>query len=316
MSQEARYNRNLDRNKLQCTLCPHNCEILSGYPGSCKVRYSKENTLYLKTANQIKSSNLVLIEQLRVFHYLPGLQVFTIEFVGDNFKGSIQDNLESLTPKTAKQIVQEVISHRANAIAFVGREPTTNLEFLIQIAAEAKESGLHTILITNGYVNKNPLEDLLPFLDVVHQKFFYFSEENMQQECRALLEPLQKSAKIFKTKKDIHFEVSIELFQENEKLSLEVEDFLLWSKENLKLKTPIHLILRSGESDSLITEAKKISDTEELPFVYTSDTQNTNCPKCKKTIISRVNFTLLDDSSNQGKCSCGKVIPGVFVEKE
>ncbi len=35
---EAQYYTKLDDNKVQCTLCPHNCVLKEGQSGICKVR--------------------------------------------------------------------------------------------------------------------------------------------------------------------------------------------------------------------------------------------------------------------------------------
>jgi pyruvate formate lyase activating enzyme len=67
-----------------------------------------------------------------------------------------------------------------------------------------------------------------------------------------------------------------------------------------------------------LTNAREIAQDAGLKFVYSgnvpgSDSENTFCPGCKKAIILRRGYTILENHLNKGNCKfCGEKIPGVW----
>ena len=294
---QAKYEKKLLHKKVQCTLCPHMCEILTNKSGACYVRRNESGTLTLSTFGQIIDAQIRDVEQIPLVHFSPGLKVFTIVLAGDTFRCQPLSNLK--TQKfTAHSLVKKAIDSHAEAIAFTGDAPITNFEFILEIATLAKKSDLKVILTTNGYINPGPLAEIMPLLDAVHLTIAYFSAEKMLNNCRALLDPILRTAIIMKKKKGLHLEVS---YADNADLS----EFFNWALSNLSEKTPIHLLSENLPEFST-----------SLPFVYTKLEQNTYCPSCHKLIIQRQSGVLLAKEFKNNKCKCRKTISGFFLHQD
>ena len=52
---EAAYYKKLDKQKVECTLCPHNCVIGEGKTGYCGVRKNISGKLYALTYGKVAS---------------------------------------------------------------------------------------------------------------------------------------------------------------------------------------------------------------------------------------------------------------------
>ncbi|MCL1846118.1 MAG: radical SAM protein [Defluviitaleaceae bacterium] len=50
-------------------------------------------------------------------------------------------------------------------IAYTYNEPLINFEFLLDCAREVRAAGMKNIVVTNGFINPEPLEELLPHID-------------------------------------------------------------------------------------------------------------------------------------------------------
>ena len=67
-----------------------------------------------------------------------------------------------------------------------------------------------------------------------------------------------------------------------------------------------------------LKEARDVAMQEGLQYVYIGNvpevgTESTVCPSCKKTVIKRIGYTVLEDNIVNGKCKfCGYKIPGIW----
>ena len=51
-------------------------------------------------------------------------------------------------------------------LAYTYNEPTLSYEFIIQTAkTDKKNRGLFNVMVSNGYIERKPLEGLLPYID-------------------------------------------------------------------------------------------------------------------------------------------------------
>jgi len=98
-------------------------------------------------------------------------------------------------------------------------------------------------------------------------------------------------------------------------------------KANLGRETPLHFSgfypqykMRHLPSTSLkkLEEAREIAISEGLDYVYIGNVrsargENTYCPGCKKLLIERKGYTILQNRLKNGCCpDCGKEIYGVW----
>jgi pyruvate formate lyase activating enzyme len=75
------------------------------------------------------------------------------------------------------EIVQQAKKQGLNSISFTYTEPTVYYEYLYDISIVAKQTGMKTSIVSNGYINREPLLKLLKVLDAVKIDLKGFSEK-------------------------------------------------------------------------------------------------------------------------------------------
>lgn len=67
-----------------------------------------------------------------------------------------------------------------------------------------------------------------------------------------------------------------------------------------------------------LEEAYKIAKDVGLKYVYIGNVpghtyENTYCPKCKKIVVARIGYDILENNIKDGKCKfCGEKIAGIW----
>ena len=165
--------------KKGCLLCPHNCQILNGKVGICGTRRNINGQLMADSYGKITSIALDPIEKkpLNMFH--PGKAVLSIGSYGCNLHCPFCQNHEiampqneirtnQITPTELLALAQESIPRGNIGVAFTYNEPLVGYEFIYDSAQLIKNAGLSNILVTNGFINPDPLDTLLPYIDAMN----------------------------------------------------------------------------------------------------------------------------------------------------
>jgi pyruvate formate lyase activating enzyme len=91
---------------------------------------------------------------------------------------------------TPEQVVGLCQKYRCPGIAYTYTEPLTYIEYVTDCARRAREQGLWNILVTAGYVCREPLADLLPYLDAANVDLKSFSDTIYQRVSGGRLQPV------------------------------------------------------------------------------------------------------------------------------
>ena len=166
----------LDGNNVRCNLCAHQCKIASGKFGICGVRKNNDGKLFTYVYGDVIASHVDPIEKKPLYHFLPGTFSYSIATIGCNFKCSFCQNWKiSQASKRGsdvsgydlkpEEIVREAKKNRCKSISYTYTEPTVFFEYAHDTAKLAKEASLKNIFVTNGYMTKEALETINPYLD-------------------------------------------------------------------------------------------------------------------------------------------------------
>jgi pyruvate formate lyase activating enzyme len=79
---EAAFYETRPGGRVLCTLCPHRCNLASGYRGACGVRVSLGGRLYTLVYDRVVAAHVDPIEKKPLFHFLPGSRTYSIATVG------------------------------------------------------------------------------------------------------------------------------------------------------------------------------------------------------------------------------------------
>jgi pyruvate formate lyase activating enzyme len=325
MKKEASYYKKLDDLKIQCNLCNHNCKIIEGSTGICGVRQNKEGRLYSLIYGLCSSMASDPIEKKPLYHFYPCSKVFSIGTVGCNFGCLFCQNYGISTAKpdfpymhkiTPDAVVNLAKDYGCLGIAFTYNEPSIWYEFTLDSAKLAKNQGLYTVYVTNGYISEDPLRQISSVLDAVNIDIKAFTESFYKKICKAKLQPVLDTCILIK-ELGIHLELTylvIPGYNDSEK---EIKAFCRWVFDKLDYNIPVHfsrfhpdykmLNIRQTPMDTMINIfnlAKKIG----LFYVYlgnitNNDYEDTICPNCGNVCIKRVGFSTETIGLDKGKCS-------------
>ncbi len=185
--QEALFYIKQDDQTVRCELCPWNCVLKPGQTGVCKVRSNENGKLFTHVYDQVAALGIDPIEKKPLYHFYPGKNILSIGEVGCNLHCTFCQNhrisqcfaseFTGFHEISSKQIVNEALkTHHNIGIAYTYNEPFTFYEFMLNTARLARENGLKNVVVSNGYINPEPLQEILPFIDAFNIDLKAFSE--------------------------------------------------------------------------------------------------------------------------------------------
>jgi len=332
---EALFYEKLDNKIVQCHICPRNCVIPLGKRGFCRVRENRDGVLYALSFGKAVSVHIDPIEKKPLFHFLPSTSAFSVATAGCNLRCKFCQNWEisqslpedvEYTYLTPQDLVNKAKEAGSPTIAYTYTEPTIFYEYMLETARLAKKQGIKNVMHSCGYINEAPLRQLAKYLDAANIDLKGFSEEFYTKLTDASLEPVLKSLKILK-EEGVHVEITnliLSGFNDDPDLIIKM---CLWIKDNLGSDTPLHFSrafpmykLTSLNPTPLETleRARQIALDSGLKYVYIGNVaghpaENTYCPRCKKLLLERKGYFVLQNNIENEKCKfCGEKIEGIW----
>jgi len=336
---EALLYEKLSENKVRCLLCNHHCVIEPEKRGLCGVRVNKGGRLYTLVYGKVIAEHVDPIEKKPLYHFLPGSYSYSIATVGCNFRCSFCQNFEIsqypyLFPGSipGDEVSPEEIVRRAKAtssksISYTYTEPTIFFEYALECARLATERGLKNVFVSNGYMSKEALDLIKPYLHGINVDLKAFREDFYAHICKAKLKPVLDNLKYLK-KLGIWVEITTLVIPGLNDSEEELREMARFIREELGPETPWHLsrfypqfqmLDRPRTPIETLERAYSIGKEEGLYFIYIGnvpghDKENTYCPRCKALLIERYGFSVLKNRlTEKSTCpECGFPIAGVW----
>ena len=244
MMKEAMYYENLKDKEVNCQLCPHYCKIPLGEVGKCRVRKNIDGSLYSLNYGKITSYAYDRIERKPLFHLYPGKRIFSIGSFGCNLSCSFCQNWqiahgEPLSIEISdRDILTLAKAKESIGIAYTYNEPSIWYEYVLHLSKLAKKEGLVNVLVTNGFINPEPLEELLPYIDGMNIDLKSLSNDFYKDICKGRLSPVLKT--IERSVKSTHVEVTT-LLIEGKNTTLEEIETIAKTIASIDKDIPLHL---------------------------------------------------------------------------
>ncbi|MGB9911282.1 MAG: AmmeMemoRadiSam system radical SAM enzyme [Microgenomates group bacterium] len=333
---EAQFYQQLENGKVQCNLCPNRCLLSLGQRGLCKVRENIGGKLYSLVYGKPVTTAVDPIEKKPFYHFLPGAKTYSLATAGCNLACKYCQNWDiaqrfpediQTIPMTPQQVVEEALKSGSQVIAFTYNEPIIWYEYMLDIAKLAKEKGLRTVMISNGYINQQPLKEILNYLDAVKIDLKSFNNDTYMKLIGGKLEPVLESIKtVYQSGKWLEI-VWLVVPGYTDNLE-EIKSACKWIKENTSENIPIHfsrfwpkykLTNLPPTPEETLKKARKVCLEVGMKYVYTGNIDDeegsiTYCPTNKKPLIKRVGYFIKENLINpEGKSpNCPEIIPGVW----
>lgn len=325
----ALYFTGLGDEKLRCELCPHHCVLVQGQIGLCLTRKNQDGIMELMNYGQITSIAIDPIEKKPLFHFNPSDKILSVGTFGCNMKCSFCQNWEisqQIAPTKRvlpEQLVSIAIERGSKGIAYTYNEPFVWFEFVLDTSRMAAREGLYNVLVTNGLVEKEPLNLLLQSIHAMNIDLKTF-DENVYRQLGGNLETVKYTIER-SVKSGIHVEITTLIVPGINDDKEQLENEFKWLS-SINRSIPLHLsrYFPNYKMTNPPTPSEELIDfynlaCQYLDFVYIGNLwdpryENTRCPDCGTIVIERwgydVKITTLD---LEGRCKkCGRKIARMF----
>ena len=320
---------------VRCGLCRFRCLISEGARGICAVRENRAGTLYSLVYGRLCAEHVDPIEKKPLFHVKPGSSSYSIATVGCNFHchhcqnytiSQIQRNSSIQgREQTPQEVVQQAIDNGCSSISYTYTEPTIFFEFAYDTARLAREAGLKNIFVTNGYISREALSIIAPFMDAANIDLKGFSEKFYRDIVHASLSETLDSIIEYR-KQGIWLELTSLIIPGLNDSDEELHGIAEFIAANLGIDTPWHvsqfyptyrLTDRPRTPVATLRRAREIGSAAGLRYVYEGNVpgeggENTWCPSCSSLLIKRYGYVIKANRIINGACpDCGTAIAGI-----
>jgi len=332
---EARFYEKLPDKTVRCKLCPRECVVADGSRGYCRVRENRNGTYYTLVHSRVVSAHIDPIEKKPFFHFLPGQMAMSVATAGCNVNCKFCQNWEISQAKPEdlpaqyvppKSLASAAADNHCAAVAFTYSEPTIFNEYVTDGAEAARAAGLKSVVVTNGFIQAEPMKRVCQRADAIKIDLKSFSPDYYRNVVNGQLQPILDSLLTIR-KQGRWLEIVYLTVPTLNDHDNEIRDMSRWIKSELGPDVPLHFtrfhplyLLKNLPPTPVPTleRIKAVADAEGLHYVYIGNVpghpaENTYCPKCHKIVIERAGFTIKQMNLRKGKCqNCQNPIPGVW----
>jgi len=244
---KAKYYIKKEDGLVHCVLCPHNCHIKNNRRGICGVRINLGGDLLAESYGQISSLALDPIEKKPLYNFYPGSYILSVGSYGCNFSCSFcQNNSISfgnpetvyISPENLANKALDLKDHGNIGLAYTYNEPFISYEYVFDCCKLIKENNMKNVLVTNGYVQKDPLLELLPYIDAMNIDLKSFSNDFYRKICNGNIEHVKDTIRL--SADNCHVEVTCLIIPGLNDSPEEIEAMSVWLS-NISPDIPLHL---------------------------------------------------------------------------
>ncbi len=327
--------REREGNTVECTACSHRCILDPDQRGVCRVRKNVDGELRLLTYGKVYDmgygppGTIDPVEKKPLYHYKPGTGILSFGGASCNFACKFCQNyhlafadpegveLREVSPAEAVKSARE---QGVEGIAWTYNEPTIYAEYVRDGAKAAKEAGLYTALVSNGYFTEEFLDEVGPYIDAINIDIKGFREAPHLKYIGGQLQPTLDAAERV-ADRDIHLEITYLVIPDLNDDPEEIREFAEWVA-GIDQSIPVHFSRFHPDHEmrdrpptpiETLERAHEIAVDAGIEFVYVGNIRDqrfnsTHCPDCDRTWIRRTGFdsTIIADLSEP--CPCGRDI--------
>ena len=178
-----------------CPVCPHRCRIAEGKTGRCRARGTRDGSVVPLNYGLVTSLALDPIEKKPLARFYPGSRILSVGSYGcslncpfcQNWEISMSDGQEFrhgrraednyVSPEALADMAEHLRLQRNIGVAFTYNEPLISYEYVMDTARLLREKDLKAVLVTNGCVNDEIADTVLPLTDALNIDLKSFQDD-------------------------------------------------------------------------------------------------------------------------------------------
>jgi pyruvate formate lyase activating enzyme len=326
----------IERGRLKCYSCGHECPIPEGAVGVCKVRFNRGGKLYVPWG-YVGGIQCDPIEKKPFFHARPGALAFSFGMLGCDLHCSYCQNWvtsqalrdpQAVAPPIdtdPEALAQEAVRLGGRVMVSTYNEPLITSEWAVEIFKYARRAGLMTAFVSNGNGTPRVLDFIRPHIDLYKVDLKSFDDKHYRQ-LGGRLEPILYTIRRLH-EMGIWVEIVTLLIPgfNNSRDELErLTTFLASVSPDIPWHvTAFHKDYRMNDPENttpeMLIEAAEIGQRNGLRYVYAGnlpgrvgDLEHTRCHHCRAMLVERYGYFIQDYRlTPDGGCpDCGTGIPG------
>ncbi len=322
-----------DGTAVQCQVCPNRCVLNPGDRSICRSKVNIGGKLYSLVYGNPCSVHVDPIEKKPLNHFYPRSLIFSIATTGCNFRclncqnwEISQKKPEEVRPQELfpKDVVREAESKGIPSVAYTYSEPITFYEYMYDTAKLAREAGLRNVLVSNGYINREPFLRLCKYLDGANVNLKSFDDSIYRRLNGGTLRPVLNTFKTMHTE-GVWFEMTTLVVPTYIDKPEMIKRMCGWILKEVGPNYPLHFLrffprykLSRLPATPIATleELRTLALQEGIRYVYLGNVPghegtHTYCHNCHKILIERKGYFLGQNNLENGHCRfCQTLIPG------
>ena len=317
-----------------CKICPNECTPKEGELSDCHNRVVRKSKLYTMAFGNPCAVNIDPVEKKPLYHFLPGSTAYSIATAGCNFACLNCQNwtISQTSPDKTRNfdmppedVVANAIAGNCRSIAYTYSEPVTFYEYVFETSKLARAAGIKNIMVSNGYINKEPLKQLCRYIDGAKIDLKSFSDNTYLKLSGGKLQPVLDALKTYRDE-GVWLEIVNLVVPGWTDKEDEIALMCQWLADNGFTDVPLHFSRFQPQyklehlpptPTGILGTAAALAQKAGLKYIYIDNVpgagiDDTVCPSCKQKVIERSGFRIVADRLKNGKCTCGTVIPGIW----
>lgn len=321
--------RPLPNGQAACDLCPVGCRLRAGQTGPCGTRANRGGAMVPLHWGRVATAAVDPIEKKPLYHFHPGRDILSVAAPGCNLhclfcqNWTLSQGHDAPTRAASPDDLVDAARREGSVgLAFTYSEPLVWYEFVRDTARAARAAGLAVVLVTNGYLNPEPLAELLPLVDAANIDLKSLDDRFYRKVCKARLAPVLEAIRRF-VAAGVHVELTNLVIpgHNDDDASLErLVDFVAGLGRPVPLHfsayhpawkldappTPRATLLRA------LALARRRLDWVYLGNVATAEGRDSRCPACDAVLVDRAAYRGVPHLTPAAACpGCG--LPQPFV---
>lgn len=306
----AKYWHLLQDGRIQCDLCPRDCQLNEGQRGACFVRMRENNQMVLTTYGRSSGFCIDPIEKKPLNHFYPGSSVLSFGTAGCNLTCKFCQNwdisksrdMDRLMDQAAPEAIAVAAErNQCKSVAFTYNDPVIFAEYAMDTADACHAHGIKTVAVTAGYMHAAARRDFYAKMDAANVDLKAFTEDFYHKLTGSQLQPVLDTLVYLKHETAVWFEITTLLIPGKNDSDAELTAMCQWIAQQLGPDVPLHFSAFHPDYKmpdipptpvATLTRARHIALHAGLNYVYTGNVHDvegdtTFCPACHAPLIVR-----------------------------